>query len=71
MDSKIIMEEFVENQDRKFGSQLMYYPCIVVLDGEESPALFTANQIKEAKTRAQKNPEDVPGDASFWDRLFG
>jgi hypothetical protein len=42
-----------------------YFPCMV--DGE--PALFTRHQIDIAQAQAERNPEDIPKDESFWDFL--
>ena len=72
MDSKIKMTEVVLNKDRRFGSNLQYYPChIILVDGTEVNALFTYNQIKVAVNRAGRNPEDIPEDKSLWTMLFG
>lgn len=72
MDSKIKLKEKVANKDRRFGSALSYFPVMVEDDNENGvPALFTSNQIKEATERAARNPEDIPGKKSFWERLFG
>jgi hypothetical protein len=54
MKSEILTEEKVENKDRKFGSRLIYYPCVI--DGKK--ALFTENQLKIAIERGKKNTED-------------
>jgi aconitase A len=71
--SKINMKEELENKERKFGSTLNYYPAYVVMsEGEEVPALFTADQLKEAMDRAAKNPEDIEEEeTSFWSWLTG
>ena len=61
MNSSII----VENKKRKFGADKEYIYCEV--DG--LPVLFTAHQIKLARLRALKNPEDLPK-ISFWRSLF-
>ncbi len=71
MDSKILMTEKVENKERKFGSQLEYYPCKIITPSGEANALFTKNQIEVAIERAARNPEDIPQDISFFDFLFG
>ncbi len=61
LDSKILSTEEVDNKDRKFGSNLSYYPAYVVkVDGVEVPALFTKTQLEEAISRAEANPEDMP-----------
>jgi len=71
MDSKIDMNEIVNNTERKFGSWLHYYPSKVITEkGEDKHALFTQDQINEAIARAERNPEDIPEDKSFWDWLF-
>ncbi len=70
MKSKIHLAEKVENKDRRFGSQLEYFPVMVAYSGgETSPALFTKSQIEKAIARAERNPEDIPGE-SFWEKLF-
>ena len=72
MDSKIYLSEKVKNKERKFGSQLEYYPCKIILaDGTEKNALFTKNQINVAIDRANKNIEDIPKDVSLFEYLFG
>ena len=67
MKSEINTSEEVQNLDRRFGSCLFYFPCMI--DGE--PALFTKAQLDDAKARAARNPEDIPEDKSFWEGLFG
>ncbi len=79
--SKINMMEEVENKERKFGSTLNYYPAYIVMsDGEELPALFTSDQLKDAMERAAKNPEDLVDTeteyadyegGTFWNWLVG
>lgn len=72
MESKIFLSKKVENKDRRFGSATEYYPAMVEdPDGIQTPALFTSAQIEEAQERAVRNPEDIPGEESFWGRLFG
>ena len=71
MESKIIFEEVVGNEDRKFGSNKLYYPCrIEDGKGRKRNALFTSDQLKVAMERANRNLEDIP-DKSFWEILFG
>ena len=71
MKSKIILAESVLNEDRKFGSQLEYFPCEIKYNNDNvAPALFTESQIVEATERAARNLEDVPEDKTFWDFLF-
>ncbi len=61
LESKIVTTEEVDNKERRFGSNLSYYPAYVVsVDGDEVPALFTEAQIEEAIDRATANPEDMP-----------
>jgi len=67
IDSNIDTSEVVENKDRKFGSQLHYYPCMI----DDKPALFTEDSLIRATKRAARNPEDIPEDKSFWGSLFG
>jgi len=72
MESKINLTEEVPNKGRTFGSLLSYYPVMIVdSDGHETPALFTRSQIKEAKERAARNPEDIPEGQTFFEWLFG
>ena len=71
MLSRIKMDEKVENKERTFGSNPVYYPARVTLeDGTEKNALFTEGDVIQAVQRADRNPEDVPG-KSFWDYLLG
>lgn len=64
--------EKVNNQDRRFGSNLEYFPCLIADGrGNINHALFTKHQINEALKRAKRNPEDIPRDESFWAHLFG
>ena len=70
MDSVIELKEVVENKDRRFGSNIYYYPCEIVLkSGKKENALFTESQILKAIERATRNPEDMP-EKSFWEILF-
>ncbi len=72
MDSIICMNEVVKNADRRFGANLEYYPCYIETeDGERAPALFTLNDLETAMERAERNPEDIPHERSFWDFLLG
>ena len=72
IESRICKVEQVPNQDRRFGSNLVYYPAQVEeLTGQQLPALFTANEIEVAIARAKRNPEDVPEDKTLWDVLLG
>lgn len=71
MKSKIYLGEEVANKDRRFGSLLSYYPSIIIdRDGNETNALFTRAQVADAKERAKRNPEDVPGNKTFWEWIF-
>ena len=51
----------VENKDRKFGANSHYiFTFLEDSDGEnETPYLFTENQLKRARERAEINPEDL------------
>lgn len=51
----------VENSDRKFGANSHYiFTFLEDSDGEnETPYLFTENQLKRARERAKINPEDL------------
>lgn len=64
MKSEMFTKEAVDNTARKFGEDVVYYPCMV--DGE--PHLFTENQLKVAHERALSNVEDIPG-KTFWEAL--
>jgi len=69
--STLHMVEHTSNTKRKFGSTKTYYPAYLKLgNGDVVPALFTENQIWEARERATQNPEDVPPRAGFFARLF-
>lgn len=71
--SKIILDEVIENKDRKFGAATQYYPALAKYkDGVELPLLFTAADIAKARARASKNPEDTEQTRTgFIARLFG
>jgi hypothetical protein len=70
MKSEIILSESVINKERKFGSQLEYFPCeIKDAGGDINHALFTKGQIFNAIERAKRNVEDIP-DKTFWDFFF-
>lgn len=51
----------VENEGRKFGANEFYiFTYLEESDGEnEQTYLFTEHQLKEARERAEKNPEDL------------
>jgi len=71
MESKIRFEEKVLNKDRRFGSQLEYYPVIVYdEEGNKRHALFTMTQINTAIARADRNEEDIPK-PNFWELITG
>lgn len=71
--STLIMNEMVENTERKFGSNEAYFPCYV-----ETPedvlvaALFTEDQIRIAIQRAERNTEDISPnkEGGLFDWLF-
>lgn len=49
------------NRKRNFGAALEYIPAMIEDEfGYLSPALFTRDQIMEARQRARNNPEDAP-----------
>lgn len=51
----------VENTVPHFAANLNYNFIRVQLeDGTEIPLLFTDAELKRAKERAEKNPEDLP-----------
>lgn len=65
----IIKYRFTHNRNRTFGSALGYVPALIENEvGDVSPALFTAEQIKDAIVRARANPEDAPK-LSWWQSL--
>lgn len=73
IESKIFLNEKVENTERKFGSALEYQPLYVVMaDGSQVPAMFTIDAIEDAIARAARNPEDMPDkeSKSLFERLF-
>ena len=58
----------VENANRKFGANENYYAIWTENTAkEEICLLFTENQLKTAKTLADKNPEDIPKKGFFAD----
>lgn len=71
MKSEIHVSEMVDNQERKFGSTLHYYPATIVYDDMTRPALFTRHQLEEAIERAASNPEDIPEKTNWLQRIFG
>ena len=72
MKSKLLIEEKVDNDERVFGSNPVYYPAMIInRDESKTPALFTTDQIETAIERAIKNPEDISEKESFLKRLFG
>ena len=74
MESKIVIDEAVENKERKFGSNTKYYPAEIIISsklGYTEYALFTREQIDVAMKRAERNPEDIEKDETFWEWLFG
>ena len=73
MESKIFLVERVENKQRKFGANMVYFPSTIrTLTGDEVQALFTKKQIEVAIKRAEKNTEDFDDEkAGFWSRIFG
>lgn len=71
INSKIFLSEEVENTERKFGSTTRYLPAYIVDEGEnEVAAMFTEHEIRVAVERALENPEDMPGEKGFFERLF-
>ena len=65
MKSKIDTSEKVDNKERKFGSSLEYFPCLI----DDNKALFTKNELDIAIERANKNLEDFEEDG-FLSWLF-
>lgn len=50
----------INNTQRKFGSLSLYEIVFVEYKGEQIPLVLTSDEIKCAKERAVKNPEDIP-----------
>lgn len=72
MESKILLSEKVENKDRRFGANVTYYPATITDEnGDKKKALFSESQITVAILRAERNPEDIPEDKTFWQSIFG
>lgn len=68
--SEIILNEKVDNTERKFGEALEYYPVKIVRDNDDDTwAMFTESEINNAIERAMKNKEDIP--KSLWESIFG
>jgi len=62
----------VRNFARKFGAQAAYMHVRVTCDGKPTDLLLTEREYSLAKTRAEKNPEDLPERSGGWlSRLFG
>ena len=60
------------NTARKFGAAKFYYGGVIIDSwGKKRAALFTAEQINDAISRAMDNPEDAPDARPLWKRLFG
>lgn len=71
--SKLYLNEVVENTIPRINSDKQYF-CVylVFADGSTAPAMFTDMDIQKAKTRAEKNTEDMPKEhKSFLKKLFG
>jgi len=68
--SRIELSEKVENKEFRFGQTDEYFPCMVITEDGERPALFTLDQIEVALERAQANPEDIPK-KGFLSNIFG
>ena len=61
----------VVNKGRKFGAN-EFYAFTYLEDSEgdnETPYLFTPNQLEVARIRAEKNPEDLLKKSRFTDWL--
>jgi hypothetical protein len=70
--SQIILGEAIDNTTpRSFTADARYYPAYVRVAGKWEPAMFTWEQIKVARERAAKNPEDMPKRAGWFARLHG
>lgn len=72
IDSRLWTSEKVKNTEHKFGETGgVYYPVYIEDEnGNEVPAMFTKGQIDVAISRAARNPEDMPEDKSFFEKLF-
>lgn len=59
--SCIYIDEVVPNTQRRFGQASEYVPAYLVRIGNKPVALLlTQEQIRDAKVRAEGNPEDCP-----------
>ena len=52
--------EKVSNKERKFGANDHYWHVKLTYKGEEQEFMLTDSDLDKAKTRAGKNPEDIP-----------
>lgn len=70
-DSKIKLDEAVDNSERKFGEALKKYFPVKIIDTDDNVewGMFTENEIQIAIERAKKNKEDIP--KSLWESIFG
>ena len=67
MKIKLGHSKTVYNAKRKFGSHLSYRAVYMNIEGKETALLFSADDIKDARERANKNIEDLPElQVSFW-----
>ena len=57
--SKILLNEKLNNKDKKFGAANEYYQAFIYDESDtETFALFTKHEISQAIKRGNKNPED-------------
>jgi len=72
MKSKIYLEDEIGNTERKFGAAMSYQPVLFIdMDGNETPGMFTRHEMKIARERAARNPEDMPEKKTVWEWLTG
>lgn len=63
INSRIYLDEKVENSDDHWSSDPFFYPCVVEdEDGNEDVVLFTHKELAKAYRRALRNTEDIPED---------
>lgn len=62
----------VTNKDKKRNEAATYFPVALEADGKTVWFMFTAAQLRVAKQRADRNPEDIPeSNDSLLGKLFG
>ena len=62
----------VTNKDKKRNEAATYLPDALEADGKTVWCMLTAAQLRVAKQRADRNPEDIPESSdSLLGKLFG